>query len=410
MINPENISISDFDYLLPDECIAKIPLDKRDESKLVIYENNKISSSQFKYISQHIPEKSLLVLNETRVIQARIVFQKDSGAKIEIFCLEPLEPTKDFQLAFQEKSPVRWKCFVGNSKKWKDGVLSKTFFKNAVENILGVEKVASEGNAYIIEFSWNNSELCFADILEETGLVPLPPYMNREAIKADKIRYQTIYANSNGSVAAPTAGLHFTDKVFQDLKSNGHKIDSVTLHVGAGTFKPVITSSMLEHEMHTEQIFISKENIQNLIGNLDGNIVSVGTTTLRTLESLYWFGVKLSSNKNAEFDIKQWEPYQELESHIPVLESLNNVLDFMAANDMETVHGKTQLLIAPGHDFKIVNVLITNFHQPKSTLLLLVAAFIGDAWKDVYDYSMKNDFRFLSYGDSCLFFRSKIID
>ncbi|MCF8296863.1 MAG: S-adenosylmethionine:tRNA ribosyltransferase-isomerase [Saprospiraceae bacterium] len=401
MINPENISISEFDYLLPEERIAKIPLDKRDESKLVIYKNNEISESNFKNISQHLPAKSLLVLNETRVIQARMVFQKESGAKIEIFCLEPIEPTNDFQLAFQEKSPVKWKCFVGNSKKWKQGILRKKISKG----VLNIEKIAIEGNAHIIEFSWNNSELCFSDILEETGLVPLPPYMNREAIEADKIRYQTIYANSNGSVAAPTAGLHFTDKVFKEIKSKGIQIDNVTLHVGAGTFKPVIAGSMLEHEMHTEQIFISKVNIQNLIENLNGNIISVGTTTLRTLESLYWFGVKLDSNKNADFDIKQWEPYQNLESHIPVLDSLNNVLEFMDRKSIDTIHGKTQLLIAPGYEFKIANVLITNFHQPKSTLLLLVAAFIGNSWRNVYNYSMKNDFRFLSYGDSCLFFR-----
>ncbi len=402
------INIKDYNYNLPKERIAQFPLDKRDESKLIIYKNDKISKSTFKYISELLPENSLMIYNETKVIQARLLFEKETGANIEIFCLEPMEPTREIQQAFEQQSGVVWKCLVGNSKKWKSGQLRKSFSFNGKEAVLLAERVEQHQSFSLIKFTWEPAGLTFSDILIHSGIIPLPPYMNRKAVEADKYRYQTVYAKAEGSVAAPTAGLHFTDEVFDKLLQKNISFDKVTLHVGAGTFKPVTSSDIREHEMHTEHIYIRKKTIENILQNSGKNIIVVGTTTTRTIESLYWFGVKLLvEGYNFEsIIIEQWDPYNpKYDKNIPVEKSLTEVLKFMDKNDMEVISGTTQLIIVPGYKYRIPNILITNFHMPQSTLLLLVSAFIGERWKGVYDYALKHDFRFLSYGDSCLFFK-----
>jgi S-adenosylmethionine:tRNA ribosyltransferase-isomerase len=406
MKHPATINIEDYNYDLPQERIAKFPLDKRDHSKLLVYENGEICEDVFKNIDKKLPADSLLVFNETKVIQARLQFFKESGAKIEIFCLEAISPTAEVQLAFQQKSPVVWKCFIGNSKKWKEGSLKKRIKIEGNEIEFFATRKGMDGEAHLIEFSWAPSEYQFSQILESAGLVPLPPYMNREAIEEDKDRYQTIYARHDGSVAAPTAGLHFTRDVFNKLKKRNINIDEVTLHVGAGTFKPVSASTIGEHEMHVEKILIQKSCIENLIRYADKNIIAVGTTTVRTLESLYWFACKLVVDENPHFSIKQWDPYLDKYQLAKTPdELLTIVLNYMEDQKIEVLQGETQLMIAPSYQFKLIDVLITNFHQPKSTLLLLVSAFIGDDWKKAYQFALENDFRFLSYGDSCLFKR-----
>lgn len=406
MKHPGHINIEDYNYDLPTDRIAKFPLSLRDESKLLIYKDAALSQSIFKDIDQLLPSNSLLLFNDTKVIQARLRFFKESGAKIEIFCLEPVLPTSEIQMAFEQKSPVVWKCFIGNAKKWKEGSLKKIINIESEEIEFFATRVGMEGEAHLVEFSWNPSCYNFSQLLESAGLVPLPPYLNREAEKEDKDRYQTIYAQHDGSVAAPTAGLHFTDDVFRKIAKKNIKTDEVILHVGAGTFKPVSADQIADHEMHTEKIIIRKSTIKNLIRKENNKIIVVGTTTVRTLESLYWFGVKLLVDELAVFSIHQWDPYQEkYQIKNSVIEILENILEFMNANELSELHGETQLMIAPGYQFKIVDILITNFHQPKSTLLLLVSAFMGDHWKLAYQYAHDNDFRFLSYGDSCLFFK-----
>ncbi|PKP35410.1 MAG: S-adenosylmethionine tRNA ribosyltransferase [Bacteroidetes bacterium HGW-Bacteroidetes-17] len=405
---PDKILMNDFDYLLPQERIAKFPVVQRDQSKLLINKQGVIHKDLFCNIVQYLPGNSLVLFNETKVIQARLQFRRESGGKIEIFCLEPKQPTSEIQLAFQQSSPVVWKCLIGNAKRWKEGSMKKRIKIDQQEVEFFAKKIGKEGEAYLVEFSWYPSLFNFSQLLEFTGLVPLPPYLNRDAEKEDKERYQTIYAQYDGSVAAPTAGLHFTDEVFEMLKEKNIQSDKVILHVGAGTFKPVSTDSIEAHEMHTEKIIIQKSTIEKLIEKQGEKIIVVGTTTLRTLESLYWFGAKLMINELSVFSILQWDPYQEkyrLENTIT--EVLERIVEYMDQNDLSELHGETQLMIAPGYQFKIADILITNFHQPKSTLLLLVSAFIGDDWKKAYQYAMDNEFRFLSYGDSCLFFREK---
>ncbi len=409
MDNIPKINIEEFNYDLPKERIAQFPLEKRDGSKLVIYKDGLISESTFKNIPELLPENSLMIYNETKVVQARLLFKKETGAKIEIFCLEPIEPTREIQQAFEQHSGVIWKCLVGNSKKWKNGKLNKHFSNKGKEALLTAERIEQHQSYSLIRFYWKPEGLTFSDILIQSGIIPLPPYMDRKTIDSDKYRYQTVYANSEGSVAAPTAGLHFTDEVFENLKNRNISLEEVTLHVGAGTFKPVSTSDVREHEMHKEQIVIRKSLIQSLLSSLDKNIIVVGTTTTRTIESLYWFGVKLLVNKteNESIEINQWDPYKpEYNIGINVEKSLEAILSFMDKKGLEVISGKTQLIIIPGYKYKIPTVLITNFHMPQSTLLLLVSAFIGDNWKEVYDYALNHDFRFLSYGDSCLFFRN----
>ena len=403
------ISIEDYFYNLPTERIAKFPLDERDSSKLLIYKNKIIEKSRFFEIDKYIPKNSLLIFNETKVVQARIIFQKESGAKIEVFCLEPVEPSNEIQIAFQQKSASVWKCFVGNSKRWKSAKLIKKILHYGNEYLLSAERKTRNDGVSLVEFSCEPQLLSFSQILETSGLVPLPPYLNREAEESDKIRYQTVYAKNNGSVAAPTAGLHFTDNVFRKLKNKNISFEKLTLHVGAGTFKPVVSKTISEHEMHTEKILIKRKTIESILFDHTRKIIPVGTTTVRTLESLYWFGVKLIVQKDEKinFSISQWEPYsKELNCGISRKAALETILCFMGNNSIDTLYGETKLMIAPGYDFKIADGIITNFHQPKSTLLLLVSALIGDDWKKAYEFAMNNDFRFLSYGDSCLFFRS----
>ena len=401
----QNISISDYDYNLPEEKIAKFPLAQRDKSKLVIFRNNQISESVFQNITDFLSEESLLVFNETKVVQARLNFYKETGSKIEIFCIEPFFPT-EIQLAFQQKKSVVWKCMIGNLKKWKSGELAINFELDGKFLQLKAKKKEVLENALLIEFFWQPEDLTFAEILDLLGVVPLPPYLKRQAIDSDKERYQTVFAKNNGSVAAPTAGLHFTENVFKSFEKKNIKTDFITLHVSAGTFKPVSTPTIKEHQMHTEHIAFSKDNIMNLLENLHGNIIPVGTTSMRTLESVYWFGVDLiTKGFNSNFEIKQWQAYENnYGSEISASDSLGHVLKFMTHHNLELLTGTTQLIIVPGYKFRIAKGLLTNFHMPKSTLLLLVAALIGDSWKNVYDYCLKNNFRFLSYGDSCLFF------
>ncbi len=403
------INIQDFNYKLPKERIAQFPLEKRDGSKLVIYKDGLISESTFKNIPELLPENSLMIYNETKVVQARLLFEKETGAKIEVFCLEPIEPTREIQQAFEQHSGVVWKCLVGNSKKWKNGKLHKYFSNKGERALLTADRIEQHPSYSLIRFDWEPEGLTFSYILIQSGIIPLPPYMDRKTIDSDKYRYQTVYANSEGSVAAPTAGLHFTNEVFKNLKNRKISLEEVTLHVGAGTFKPVSTSDVREHEMHKEQIVIRKSLIQSLLSSLDKNIIVVGTTTTRTIESLYWFGVKLLVDKteNENIDINQWDPYKpEYNIGINLEKSLEAILSFMNKKGLEVISGKTQLIIIPGYKYKIPTILITNFHMPQSTLLLLVSAFIGDEWKEVYNYALKHDFRFLSYGDSCLFFLS----
>ncbi len=407
-MNPKNISIADFDYDLPENKIAKYPLAERDASALLIYKEGKITADIFKNIADHLPDNSLLVINNTKVIEARIRFQKITGGMIEIFCLEPDDRYADISAAIQQTKIVFWKCLVGGASKWKRGqILFKEITVNDQKIILSASFIEKKSDCFIIEFSWEPDYFSFAEIIHQFGVTPLPPYIKRDVEIADSERYQTIYALNDGSVAAPTAGLHFTDAVFQKLSFKNITKEFVTLHVGAGTFKPVKNETIQDHEMHAEFIEVNASAIHTLINNLDNHIIAVGTTSLRTLESLYWLGIKTVTNIDIlekELIVNQWDPYEMRTQEITVKESLNSLLDWMKKNDREILYTKTQLLIAPAYRYKIVNVLITNFHQPKSTLLLLVAAFIGDDWKKIYGHALQNEFRFLSYGDSCLLF------
>lgn len=399
-----NIRIEDYDYPLPEERIAKYPLPERDASKLLMLKNNNITQNSFRSISAHLPTGSLLVFNETRVIQARLLFSKETGARIEIFCLQPLWPQTDFQLAFQQKQKVRWKCLVGNSKRWKSGKLKMNIPHKGPDILLEAERKSRTDEGSEIEFSWTGG-LSFGEILELTGHTPIPPYLKRESEDSDKSRYQTVYARQEGSVAAPTAGLHFTERVFNDLKKKGIEDARLSLHVGAGTFKPVVASDVREHVMHYERVAVKRSTLERIIAFLPDKVIAVGTTSVRTLESLYWHALKVM-NQNAplnEIHIRQWDPYDH-RSKLPLAkEVLSMLLDKMKRQKLEYLQGSTQLMILPGYDYKIVKGMVTNFHQPKSTLLLLVSAFIGPRWKEVYQFALEHDFRFLSYGDSCLF-------
>ena len=397
-MNISDINIKEYNYDLAEQRIAKYPLAKREQSKLLVYNKGEISQANFYDIHDTNKKEELYVFNNTKVIQARLNFKKITGAGIEIFCLEPIEPT-DYNLMFQSVNSCKWKCIVGNLKKWKEGNIFSSVTINTIETEITAKKESSTGNSHIIEFSWNNSELTFGEILEKMGQTPIPPYLKRKSEENDKNRYQTVYSEYKGSVAAPTAGLHFTKDVLSALSENGIDTEYITLHVGAGTFKPVQSDSIFDHEMHTEHFFVTKELIEKLILKL-GNISSVGTTTVRTLESLYFLGVKLDTEPELkDFHIKQWEVY-DLDTTISTKSALLNVLNYMKQNNLKHIEASTQIIIVPGYTFKVISKLITNFHQPKSTLLLLIAAFIGEDWKKVYDFALENDFRFLSYGDS----------
>lgn len=399
---PKGIAIEEYDYALPNERIAKFPLANRDESKLLVYKNDRFEESVFNRLPDYLADDTLLVFNNTKVIHARLFFRKETGSLIEIFCLEPHDMA--ISSAFEQRQHSTWLCFVGNNKKWKNGRLSRSITIDGKDVTLTVDRKYAVSNAWVVDFEWNDSEMSFAHIIEHFGVIPLPPYLNREAVDSDKQRYQTVYAKHEGSVAAPTAGLHFSTSVFDNLESKGIAKEFVTLHVGAGTFKPVDSATIGNHEMHIEKVEVSKQNIIHLLEYVSKTIIPVGTTSVRTLESVYWFGVKLGIDATIEqMHISQWEPYELADYALSAEDALHNVLDFMDRNAIDTLYGDTQLMIAPGYKYRLVKGIITNFHQPKSTLLLLVSALIGDKWKEGYNYALQHDFRFLSYGDSCLF-------
>ena len=401
MTTVKDISIEEYDYPLPEERIAKYPLPERDASNLLVLKDNKIKKSQFKHIGDFLPKDALLVFNETKVIRARLQFHKATGSRIEIFCLEP---EKDYQVAFSATSPVRWKCLIGNSKRWKEGLLSMELTVGGKPVVLSAERVFQNDQYAEIEFSWTPATLPFASVLEAAGEIPLPPYLHRDAEPDDRDRYQTVFARYDGSVAAPTAGLHFTQPLIAALRKQGFEFDEVTLHVGAGTFKPVATDTIGEHAMHSETIVVRKSLIQNLISHFGKPIIPVGTTSTRTLESLYWIGVMLKEQGMAlrPLHVEQWFPYED---HAPLMaaEALQNIVDYLDEHGLTRLEASTALMIAPSYKMRVITGLITNFHQPKSTLLLLVSALIGERWKDCYRFALDNGFRFLSYGDSCLF-------
>ena len=389
------IYIADYNYPLPDERIAKYPLAERDQSKLLVYRDGQVSEDRFYNIGDYIAPHSLLVYNNTRVIQARLEFHKRSGARIEVFCLEPLMP-HDYQLSLGSTSGCTWKCMVGNAKKFNVECLEFSVERLGVT--LRVYKGEQLGNTYAIRFEWDNEHVSFAEILDAVGELPIPPYLNRKTEESDKRTYQTVYSRIKGSVAAPTAGLHFTERVLNDIRSRGIETEELTLHVGAGTFLPVKTADANEHTMHTEIIAVPKKAIEHIIANL-GHIVAVGTTSMRTLESLYFIGCHPDKPT-----VGQFEPYEEsvVSGQLSVKEALQAIVDYLEATGQETLHAETQIMIKPGYTFRLVDQLITNFHQPQSTLLLLVSAFVNGNWKTIYDYALSHDFRFLSYGDSSI--------
>jgi S-adenosylmethionine:tRNA ribosyltransferase-isomerase len=405
-MHPKELSIKDFTYELPDDRIAKYPLENRDQSKLLIWKEQAITEDSYTNLANHLPSDSFLIFNNTRVVEARLLFEKPNGGKIEIFCLEPHDQYPDITTAMLQKGKVWWKCLVGGAKKWKEGSLISRIKKYDLDEvILTAKKIEQLADSYIIELSWDKPGLSFAEVLHIAGMIPLPPYLNRTAEESDTEKYQTIYAKHDGSVAAPTAGLHFTDSLFEKLKKKNIQHSFVTLHVGAGTFKPVKSITMDEHEMHAEFIDVSKAFIDTLQQYLSHEIITVGTTSLRTVESLYWLGVKTILNPSIQTDeltVSQWDPYELPSSGISALQSLQSLSAWLQKNRKESLITKTQIIIAPGYSFRIIKALITNFHQPQSTLLLLVSAITGKEWKSIYNYALKNDFRFLSYGDGCL--------
>ena len=419
--HPKDLSILDYTYSLPEERIAKYPLPERDASKLLVYKDGTITESVYRELASHLPADALLIFNNTKVVEARLLFTKSTGGNIELFCLEPHDQYADVTTAMLQKGKVLWKCLVGGAKKWKAESLVKEIYEGNKTVRLSATMMERLNDYFIIELSWDDDSLTFAEILHIAGLIPLPPYLNRAADEADKATYQTIYAEHDGSVAAPTAGLHFTKRLFESLEAKGITHQFVTLHVGAGTFKPVKAATMQEHEMHAEFIDVSIDLIESLL--INNTIVPVGTTSFRTIESLYWMGVKVMSYEllvmsdkqsspvlgdgglNGGWDggLTQWDAY-ELPQDIKKEDALLALTNWMKANNRTRLITKTQLLVAPGYKLRIAKGLVTNFHQPQSTLLLLVAAIIGEDWRRVYDHALANDFRFLSYGDGCLFF------
>lgn len=403
--NPKHIHISEFNYPLPDERIAKFPLPVRDQSKLLLYRHGEVSEDVFTSLPQYLPAGSLMIFNNTKVIQARLHFRKETGALIEVFCLEPIQPN-DYVLNFQQTEHAAWLCMIGNLKKWKEGTLKREMTVKGQPLTLTAERGACHGTSHWIDFRWNNPEVTFADILEVFGELPIPPYLNRETQESDKETYQTVYSKIKGSVAAPTAGLHFTPRVLDALREKGVDLEELTLHVGAGTFKPVKSEEIEGHEMHTEYISVSRSTLQKLIAH-EGKAVAVGTTSVRTLESLYHIGITLLNNPNAtedELHVRQWQPYEMSAeaSATPAADALQAIIRYLDRHGMETLHTSTQIIIAPGYEYRIVKAMVTNFHQPQSTLLLLVSAFVHGDWRKIYDYALSHDFRFLSYGDSSL--------
>ena len=414
MMDTKHIKISDYNYPLPDERIAKFPLAQRDHSKLLVYKHGQVSEDGFYHLPTYLPTGALMVFNNTKVIQARMHFRKSTGALIEIFLMEPAAPI-DYEQIFQTRGHCSWRCMIGNLKKWKDGPLHREFDIKGHQFVLTVTRNDSQnvhvatGTNFWIDFDWDSDAISFAEILEAIGELPIPPYLNRETVESDKTTYQTVYSKIKGSVAAPTAGLHFTDEVLKQLDAQGIDREELTLHVGAGTFKPVKSQEIDGHEMHSEYIVVRRSTLEKLVRH-DCAAIAVGTTSVRTLESLYYIGVKLQANPDAtenQLHVNQWEPYDggrdgHLVDGITPIQAVRNILNYLDRNQLEALHTSTQIIIAPGYDYKIVRMLVTNFHQPQSTLLLLVSAFVHGDWRTIYDYALAHDFRFLSYGDSSL--------
>ena len=403
--DPKHIRISEFNYPLPDERIAKFPLPVRDQSKLLLYRHGEVTEDIFTSLPDYLPANSLMIFNNTKVIQARLHFHKETGALIEVFCLEPIQPN-DYALNFQQTEHAAWLCMIGNLKKWKEGALKREITVKGKPLTLTAERGACHGTSHWVDFRWNNPEITFADILEVFGELPIPPYLNRETQESDKETYKTVYSKIKGSVAAPTAGLHFTPRVLDALREKGVALEELTLHVGAGTFKPVKSEEIEGHEMHTEYISVNRSTLEKLVAH-EGKAIAVGTTSVRTLESLYHIGVTLLHNPNAteeDLHVKQWQPYETaLETAAtPAVDALQAIIAYLDRHHMETLHSSTQIIIAPGYEYRIVKAMVTNFHQPQSTLLLLVSAFLHGDWRKIYDYALAHDFRFLSYGDSSL--------
>jgi S-adenosylmethionine:tRNA ribosyltransferase-isomerase len=396
--------LQEFVYSLPENRIAQYPLEERSCSKLLIYKAGNIQEGIFSNISSLLPSDSLLVFNDTRVIQARLRFIKETGAAIEVFCLEPHTPS-DYALSLGAQGSCIWKCMIGNSKRWKSGVISLPLLIRDMQVVLHAERLTNEGDSSLLKFIWDVSSISFAEILEAVGEVPLPPYLNRPPEASDKGRYQTVYARQDGSVAAPTAGLHFTQEILDTLRLRGIQSAKLCLHVGAGTFKPVQTSYISEHEMHNEHFFVSKKFVQQLLDH-SGPVVAVGTTCVRSMESLYQLGRNMLTNPESKdvLQVAQWSSMEE--SDYSKKECLQAILDRLEAERSELLEASTQIMIIPGYRFRITDILITNFHQPGSTLLMLIAAFIGEDWKEVYNYALEHEFRFLSYGDSNLLYRA----
>lgn len=407
-MDTKHIQIKDFNYNLPDERIAKFPLAKRDNSKLLLYRHGEVTEDVFHNMAQYLPKGALMVFNNTKVIQARLHFRKETGALIEVFLLEPYMPA-DYEQMFQTTGHCSWLCMIGNLKKWKEGTLKRTFDVKGKEVTLVAERKEDVHKSYRVDFSWDASDVSWAELLDAVGELPIPPYLNRETQESDKTTYQTVYSKVKGSVAAPTAGLHFTPEVLADIDRHGIDREELTLHVGAGTFKPVKSEEIQDHEMHTEYICVHRQTLEKLIRH-EAKAIAVGTTSVRTLESLYYIGVKLQYNPNAtedELHVNQWEPYDDnrngkIVDGISPCQAIQNILTYLETNHLEALHTSTQIIIAPGFEYKIVKMLVTNFHQPQSTLLLLVSAFVNGDWHKIYDYALSHDFRFLSYGDSSL--------
>jgi len=407
-MNPKEIKIADYSYDLPDNKIAIYPLEQRDSSKLLVYKDGQIEEDIYRNIYSFIPEQSLLIFNNTKVIEARILFEKNAVKPIEIFCLEPAKRV-DITQAMLQKNTVTWNCLIGGASRWKSGLLEKTIVSNGISFILTCDKLERKDNYFVVEFNWNNPDLCFAEVLHLAGVIPLPPYLHRTAEENDQERYQTVYAKNAGSVAAPTAGLHFTESILDSFLVKKIQKDFVTLHVGSGTFMPVKSETLKDHDMHAEWINVSYSLIQNLLQQDNKPTIAVGTTSLRTIESLYWMGVKTYFNPKIsiqEIEIKQWDAYEFYVENVPKEKALISLLKWMTNNKLEQIILPTQIIITPGYDLKIANAIITNFHQPNSTLLLLIAAIVGDKWRDVYQHALNNDYRFLSFGDGSLLWKN----
>ena len=403
-MDTKHIQIKDFNYNLPDERIAKFPLAKRDNSKLLLYRHGEVTEDVFHNIAQYLPKGALMVFNNTKVIQARLHFRKETGGLIEVFLLEPYMPA-DYEQMFQTTGHCSWLCMIGNLKKWKEGTLKRTFDVKGKEVTLVAERKEDVHKSYRVDFSWDASDVSWAELLDAVGELPIPPYLNRETQESDKTTYQTVYSKIKGSVAAPTAGLHFTPEVLADIDRHGIDREELTLHVGAGTFKPVKSEEIQDHEMHTEYICVHRQTLEKLIRH-EAKAIAVGTTSVRTLESLYYIGVKLEKTldlSEEELHVCQWEPYENaVAKPITPIKAIENILAYLDKHGLSALHASTQIIIAPGYEYNIVKMLVTNFHQPQSTLLLLVSAFVHGDWRKIYDYALAHDFRFLSYGDSSL--------